>query len=107
MTYNLFIHPTHEEPRDGRKWQRVRSIEAAKNILELMGKPNRILIHYEFPQENISGAAIAQWLIQLDLNRNVIDEDFEFDVSSGNVIEASNMKKMVDSYKRFKFKRNA
>ena len=107
MTYNLFIHPTHEEPRDGNKWQRARSIEAAKNILILMGSPNRILTHYDFPKENISGAAIAQFLIQVDLNHSIIDKDFEFDVTAGNIVEASNMKRMIDSYTRFKFKRNA
>lgn len=107
MTYNLFIHPTQEKPRDGRSWQRARSIEAAKNIIQLMGKPNRILTHYDFPQENITGVAIAQWLIQVDLNFNIIDEEFEFDVTSGNIVEASSMKKLIDNYTRFKFKRNA
>lgn len=104
MTYHLHIDNKNEPQRDGKKWQTATSITAAEAILKTLGAPKTISMNYDLGKGQLHGDEIARWLVQLDLNHNVIAEDLEYMVHGGSVVDATKMKMIVRNYMNFKFK---
>jgi hypothetical protein len=107
MSYNIFIDPAKEPQRDGRKWQTARSTTAAAAIMKQLGAPKAISINYDLGKDEPYGADIARWLVQLDLNHNILTNDVEFLIHGGSIVDATNMKLIINNYLKFKFKPKA
>jgi len=104
MSYNLFIDPTKEPQRDGKKWQTARSTIAAENIIKQLGAPLAISVNYDLGKNEPYGAEIARWLVQLDLNYSILSHDLDIEIHGGSVVDATNMKTILRNYLKFKFK---
>jgi hypothetical protein len=104
MSYNLFIDPVKEPQRDGKKWQTARSTTAAAAIMKQLGAPKAISINYDLGKNEPYGAEIARWLVQLDLNHNILSQDLEYFIHGGSVVDATNMKMILNNYLKFKYK---
>lgn len=104
MSYNLFIDPTKEPQRDGKKWQTARSTTAAAAIMKQLGAPKNLSFNYDLGKNEPYGADIARWLVQLDLNHNILASDIEYTVHGGSVVDATNIKNILRNYLNFKYK---
>lgn len=104
MSYNLFIDPVKEPQRDGKKWQTARSLKAAESIMRQLGAPSSLSVNYDLGKNEPYGAEIARWLVQLDLNANVLVEDVDLTIHGGSVVDATNMKTIIRNYLKFKYK---
>jgi hypothetical protein len=104
MSYNLFIDPTKEPQRDGKKWQTARSTQAAAGIMKQLGAPAAISVNYDLGKNEPYGADIARWLVQLDLNHNILAEDLDLTIHGGSIVDATNMKTILRNYLKFKYK---
>lgn len=107
MSYNLFIDPTKEPQRDGKKWQTARSTTAAAAIMKQLGAPLAISVNYDLGKNEPFGADVARWLVQLDLNANILAEDVDLTIHGGSVVDATNMKTIIRNYLKFKYKAKA
>jgi hypothetical protein len=101
MSYNLYIDDSRVPPRDGQKWHVAKSLEEAAVILRSNGAPKFISFDTDLGQ--VAGQQIASWLIQFDLNNNVLGPDFEFYVHTDDLVVATQLKTPLQKYLKFKF----
>lgn len=108
MNYDLFLDDERHPPRRNDKdWCVARSMDEAIHLIEELGVPDTISFDHDLGSHNgqplPSGMDFAKWLVQYDLDNNILDEKFAFTVHSMNSVGATNIQSYMDSYLRSKF----
>lgn len=97
--YRLFLDDIRDAP--GGDWVIARNAEEAKSIVQQKGFPSFISFDHDLGLEE-SGYDFAKWLVDYDMDNNVVPEDFSFNVHSANPVGATNIKSLLDNYISFK-----
>lgn len=101
MKYKMFLDDIRDPPLDGSDWVVVRSYNEAVETIKLMGFPVFISFDHDLNEEK-TGKDFANHIIELDLEHNIIPEDFSFYVHSANPIGKQNIASIMQGYLDFK-----
>jgi hypothetical protein len=111
MTYKLFLDDTRDPIDAGFKNNEfvvVRSMAEALSVIEIKGFPNYIAYDHDLGWDELTrieaptGFDFAKWLINQDLDNQVLPKDFAFSVHSANPAGAANIRGLMESYLRSK-----
>src|SRR5882672_2251390 len=101
MTYKLFLDDIRQPPDD--TWVIARSYEEGVNIVQERGFPSVVSFDHDLGKwDEKTGKDFANFLIDYDLDHNIITGDFKFVVHSANPAGAANIQSIMDGYLRFK-----
>ena len=91
----------------GTGWIVVRSYKSAIAWIERYGFPSFISFDHDLGLESLTGYDIAKWIVEYDLDHDVIDKRFQFYVHSQNPIGKMNIENLLNSYLNKKFENSA
>lgn len=101
MAYSLFIdderYPSYEVPI-GSRWVAVTNMADAIRYIEAAGYPHYISFDHDLGEDEPTGYDFAKWLINMDMEHDVLPEEFNYFVHSKNPIGAENIKRLLDNY---------
>jgi len=105
MTYKLFLDDVREAPDE--TWITARNTNEAKKIIEKNGFPTLISFDHDLglddnQNELDTGYDFAKWIVEMDMESEVLTEDFKFIVHSANPIGARNIVEYLSNYLRLK-----
>lgn len=110
MTYSLFIdderHPPSKSPI-GNKWVVVRTMHEAIDYINAAGFPAFISFDHDLGPDQPTGYDFAKWIVERDLEDDLLPENFKFEVHSQNPVGAENIKRLLINYLKFKNKQNS
>lgn len=105
MRYKLYLDdirvPVHVGSgfKDTPGWLMARTYDEAVNLVQLHGCPIYISFDHDLGDENAkTGYDFAKWLVDQDLDNNIIPTEFEFNVHSANPVGAANITNLLDAY---------
>ena len=93
----LFLDDEREPPRDGYEWVIVRSFDQAKRYVLSNGMPRHASFDHDLG-DGPTGYDFIKWLVEYDMDNNVIPEDFTFYVHSQNPIGVANIRGFLTQY---------
>lgn len=100
----LFLDDEREPPEDGKPWVIVRNAEAAMAWMTQHGIPRYISFDHDLGDTDpgTTGAALAQWIIERDLDADgkAVPADFDYFVHSQNREGAADILGKLDGYLR-------
>lgn len=100
LKYKLFIDderfPVGDDPEC--PWVMARNSEEAKTIIRSFGFPCYISFDHDLGDQEPTGHDIAKWMIEYDLDHNVIPEGFDFYVHSQNCVGFRNIEGLLRQY---------
>lgn len=100
MTYKLFLDDVRNPPDNS--WILARSYEDAVRLVNTHGIPNTVSFDHDLGDNVPTGKDFANFLIDLDLDSNIMPKDFTFFVHSANPCGAENIRGVLESYINFK-----
>ena len=100
MTYKLFLDDERFPVDDS--WVIVRSYDEAVSYVKEHGMPSFISWDHDLGDKSLTGHDFAKWLVDYDLDNDLITKDFSFYVHSANPVGAANIKNLLDSYLSYK-----
>lgn len=82
----------------------IRSVEEAKNKISELGMPTYISFDHDLGYNVPTGADLARWIVEQDLDNNskFIPADFDFYVHSANPVGKKNIEGLLSQYLDFK-----
>jgi hypothetical protein len=100
LEYKLFVDDERFPPDDdpAAPWVIVRNMEEATHTILTMGFPIMISFDHDLGENIPTGFDIAKWLVDYDLDFDVIPVDFDFYVHSQNPVGASNIEGLLRGY---------
>ena len=110
MTYKLFLDDIREltwvyPGANASEWVVCRNFDDAVNTVLTRGFPSYVSFDHDLGDHDTqTGHDFAQWLVNRDLDKNVMPDDFAYTVHSANPVGAANIKGLLDSYLRFRSK---
>lgn len=96
MTYTLFLDDERLPVNPDAKI--ARSFEEFLDTIERFGWPNEVNFDHDLGPDQPTGYAIAKYIIECDLDDNVLPEDFKYTVHSQNPPGARAIKCLMDQY---------
>ena len=93
----LFLDDEREPPMDGHKWVLVRSFDQAKRYVESHGMPPYASFDHDLG-DGQTGYDFIKWLVEHDMEKNVIKENFDYYVHSQNPIGVANIRGYLSNY---------
>ena len=80
-------------------WLMARSYDEAIDMVERFGAPVYISFDHDLGDANVkTGYDFAKWLIEQDLDNNILPADFDFNVHSANPVGAANITNLLEPY---------
>lgn len=101
MSYILFIDDTRDPVNQ--ESIVVRNLEEAQAIITELGWPNHIDFDHDLGKNEPSGYDFAKWIIEEDMDKDFLTEEFSFSVHSMNPVGRENIKNLLNNYLAFKF----
>ena len=86
-------------PKTQRDWEIVRTSSEAINYMTKNGCPNYISFDHDLGGDDTS-MIIVKWMVERDLDKPFIPNDFEFNVHSANPVGAANITGYLNAYLR-------
>lgn len=83
----------------------IRTFDAFKKFVKENGCPVFISFDHDLGHDQPSGFDIAKWLIEEDLDNDIIPIGFEFDVHSQNPVGGENIRSLLNNYLDWKVSR--
>lgn len=82
----------------------VRSVQEAKDKISELGMPKYISFDHDLGDNVPTGADLAKWIVEKDLdnNLNYIPTDFDFYVHSANPVGKKNIEGLLSQYLQYK-----
>ena len=80
----------------------VRSMNEAIDYINSNGMPDFISFDHDLGDGG-TGYDLVKWIIDIDIQNDIIKSDFDFYVHSQNPIGKKNIESMLNNYLRFKF----
>lgn len=107
MTYRMFVDDIRNPDwvyadQDVSDWQVCRTMEEAQHVISDLGWPTWISFDHDLGDNIPTGYDLAHWLVEQDLDGNVMPADFTFVVHSANPVGAANIQGLLDAYMRHK-----
>lgn len=102
--YRLFIDDLRDPP--DASWTVARSSSDANSLLEKYGCPDEISFDHDLGGEDTT-IYVVRWLIERDLNTEIIPEHFLFTVHSANPVGAENIRGLLGGYLSFRRSRKS
>lgn len=99
---SLFLDDERFPPEKGGPWAIVRSVEAAIAWVEANGWPDRISFDNDLGEGMQEGWRFAQWLIERDLDRGDMPEDFDFFAHSRNPVRQADIEGRLRAYMAYR-----
>lgn len=103
MTYTLFLDDERMPPSRGANWIIARSSHEAIHVVKKLGIPDFISFDHDLGHDD-TAMVFVKWLIEYDLDNNLIKPEFAFTVHSANPVGAENIRSLMSSYLLTKFK---
>lgn len=100
MTYKLFLDDIRNPPDES--WIIARNYEEGVKIVKELGLPKEVSFDHDLGMSDKTGKDFANFLIQYDLDNNVMSDDFQFNVHSANPVGAANIRSIMSGYLEFK-----
>lgn len=104
MTYRLFLDDLRD-PIDS-DCEIARNFKEFKEIITEFGWPNEINFDNDLGYNEPEGIDIAHWVVEQDLDHNVLPNDFKFTVHSANPVAKESIIKLLNQYLEFKGREN-
>lgn len=98
----LFLDDERFPPGDGEGWDIVRSVDEACAWVEANGFPSYVSFDNDLGEGAREGWQFAQWLIDRDLDRGDMPEDFDFYVHSRNPVRQADIEARLRRYLEFR-----
>jgi hypothetical protein len=98
--YKLFLDDVRE-PYEA-DFVIARSFDDALKIIEEKGFPYFISFDHDLGEDIPTGFDFAKWLVEQDMDFNVLPANFSFNVHSANPVGAENIKGYLSSYLVFR-----
>lgn len=95
----LYIDDVRITPKG---FERTYTYEESINFIVKYGCPDLISFDHDLGEEK-SGLDIVKWLVEYDMNNNIIHSDFSFICHSGNPVGKKNIENFLNNYLKFKF----
>ena len=98
--YKLFIDDIRQSPDD--KWLVTRNYQETIQILTEYKCPTFISFDHDLGEDK-SGMDFAKWLVEYDMDHNIINTDnFSFVVHSANPVGKENIEGLLGAYLKIK-----
>lgn len=98
MSYYLFLDDERYPPDDGKLWHIARTMDDVKWLFERKGCPSFISFDHDLGDDQPSGMDIAKWIIESDLDCEIIPPNFAFYVHSQNPVGKANIEGLLNQY---------
>lgn len=107
MTYRMFVDdirdPSWVYPdQDVGDWQVCRTMEEAQHVISDLGWPTWISFDHDLGDHIPTGYDLAKWLVDQDLDGNLMPDNFSYAVHSANPVGAANIRGLLCAYLRHK-----
>lgn len=96
----VFLDDVRDPPKG--EWVVCRSVAEMQQLVKDMGFPSHVSFDHDLGDNVPSGKDAANWLIEQDLDHNVMPEEFTFQVHSANPPGAKNIHSVMDNYLLFR-----
>lgn len=100
--YKLFIDDERFPVGNNKEWIIARTVDEAKNIINILGFPIFISFDHDLGHNEPSGYDFVKWIVEQDQTYNILPTDFSFYVHSQNPIGAKNIKSLLNNWLDFK-----
>lgn len=101
-TYKLWLDDIRQPPDDS--WVVAKSYDEALQIIAKKGFPTEVSLDHDLGFNIPTGYDFVKWLVDQDINNNILPEDFIWFIHSANPCGAENMHSYLARY--FDYKRN-
>jgi hypothetical protein len=98
MTFKLFIDDERFPPSDGDEWVICRNLVEVQAVVAERGWPNFISFDHDLGHGEPTGMDIAKWLVEYDLDNQIMCDGFDYYVHSQNVPGTINIRGLLDGY---------
>lgn len=102
--YSLFIDDERFPPKKDQvgTWVIARTQDEVEKIIAKRGFPNFVSFDHDLGDGQPTGYDITKWMVDYDMDNDVIPVNFSFYVHSQNPIGAKNIQSYLDSYLKIK-----
>lgn len=94
----IFIDDERFPPDDGCTWKICRTLEEFQALIESGAKPIHISFDHDLGDNIPTGMDIAKWLIEFDLDNDILTPDFTWYAHSQNPNGRDNINGILKSY---------
>lgn len=101
MTYFMYLDD-ERNPKTKRDWKVVRSVEEAQHWVSQYGCPKYISFDHDLGDQVPTGFDFAKWLVDQDMESDILPPDFKFNVHSANPVGRANIQGYLDNYLDFR-----
>lgn len=103
MTYRMFVDDIRNPDwvyvnQDVSDWQVCRTMAEAQDVISDLGWPCWISFDHDLGDNIPTGYDLAKWLVEQDLDSNLMPQGWSYAVHSANPVGAANIKGLLDSY---------
>jgi hypothetical protein len=96
MTYKLYLDDLRTPKSDG--WVVVRSYDEAVAYVEANGFPQAVSFDHDLGAGTKTGMDFARYLVEKDLDRNCMPDNFEYNIHSANPVGRANIDGLLLRY---------
>ena len=100
MSYSLYLDD-ERFPKTDRNWLIARTVDEAKSIISINGFPSYISLDHDLQTEE-TGYDFVKWLVEYDLDNNIIPDDFTYNLHTANSVGRDNMGGLLNHYLKYK-----
>lgn len=109
MTYHMFLDDVRDPAwvyagQDTSDWVVCRSCSEAQAVISDLGCPSWISFDHDLGPDVCTGYDLAHWLVQSDLDTQMMPDNFSYACHSANPVGAENIRSLLDNYLRHKHK---
>lgn len=94
----IFIDDERFPPEDGNTWVICRTIEEFQRLILAGNVPTYISFDHDLGDNIPTGMDIAKWLVEFDLDNNIIPSNFSWYVHSQNTNGRDNINGLLVNY---------
>ena len=103
MTYRMFVDDIRNPDwvyadQDTSDWQVCRTMAEAQDVISDLGWPAWISFDHDLGDNIPTGYDLAKWLVEQDLDGNLMPDDFTFVIHSANPVGAANIQGLLTGY---------
>ena len=85
-------------------WIVARSMQEALDLIESKGMPQVISFDHDLGDKVPTGFDFSKWIVEKDLDDNILPKDFDYQVHSDNPVGRDNIVGLLNQYLSFKKK---
>ena len=99
----IFVDDERFPVNDGRNWIIVRTMSEFINLITNSNdKIEYISFDHDLGNNEPTGIDITKWLVEYDMDHNIISNDFDYFVHSQNPVGKMNIESYLNNYIKYK-----